>query len=149
MKVSLALALLLSGAATAQSPGTFTATGNMTVSHAFHTATVLRGKVLITGGTLLAIGSNGSTLASAELYDPSTGTFTTTGSMTTARRLHTATLLSDGQVLIAEGNAGLNDSLASAELYDPATATFTATGNLINGRGWDTALTEYWKLPSK
>jgi hypothetical protein len=53
----------------------------------------------------------------------STGTFTATGDMTTARVGHTATLLLDGRVLIVGG-----DKTGTAELYDPATGTFTPTG---------------------
>ena len=65
---------------------------------------------------LMAGGYNGSALASAELYNPATGTFTPTGSLNTARELHTATLLNNGLVLIAGGvNSG--GYLASAELY--------------------------------
>jgi hypothetical protein len=67
--------------------------------------------------------------ASAELYDPKTGTFSPTGSMATARHLYTATLLLDGRVLVAGGSNG-NDAgdLASAELYDPKTGAFSLTG---------------------
>jgi hypothetical protein len=54
------------------------------------------------------------------------GSFTLTGSMTTARKGHTATLQPDGRVLIVGGNSGV----ASAELYDPLTGTFSATGSL-------------------
>jgi hypothetical protein len=126
--------------ATAQSPGTFTATGSMTTARAFHTATLLaNGTVLIAGGRL----SNPSlTLASAELYDSAAGTFKPTGSMTTARWGHTATLLPDGRVLIAggSGRAEGGGAVASAELYDPSTGTFTATKDMIAARGMHTAI---------
>ena len=62
-------------------------------------------------------------LASAELYDPATGTFTDNGSMNSARFFHTATLLNNGLVLMAGGEAAADSLLASAELYGPATLT--------------------------
>jgi hypothetical protein len=117
----------------AQSPGTFTATGNMITERNGHTATLLNtGNVLIAGG---------SANASAELYDPTVGVFTATGNMTTSRLSPTATLLPNGKVLIAGGNAddGTPFGLASAELYDPSTGTFTATANMTAARVWHTA----------
>jgi len=117
--------------ALAQSTGTFVPTGNMTISRAGHTATLLKdGRVLITGGVNASYGYAGSA-GTAELYDPSTGTFAATGNMTTNRALHTATLLSDGRVLISGEYTG--DS--SAELYDPATERFTLTGSTADVRG--------------
>jgi hypothetical protein len=58
-------------------------------------------------------------LASAEVYDPATGKFSLTGSMSTARNGHTATLVADGRVLIAGGGNDTSAYLASAELYQP------------------------------
>ena len=135
------ISLLLSNAA-AQTPGTFTATGSMTGPRYLHTATLLpNGKVLIAGGSVPPGTAPAPT--SAELYDPSTGTFSPTGNMVHARSQHTATLLPDGKVLIA---GGISDSLAgkialvaTAELYDPATGTFTATGDMLLVRSSHTA----------
>ncbi len=64
-------------------------------------------------------------------------TFSATGSLTTARNGHTATLLGNGKVLVTGGdNSG---ALASSELYDPATGTFSATGSLSTARSYHTA----------
>jgi len=89
------------------------------------------GKVLIVGGGNW-VGEH--ILSSAELYDPATEIFTTTGSMATGRTGSTATLLPSGKVLIAGGEGCCYYSMGSAELYDPATGTFSPTGNMETGR---------------
>jgi Galactose oxidase, central domain len=68
----------------------------------------------------------------------STGTWTATGSLATARSDHTATLLPNGEVLVAGGSNNLKD-IDSAELYDPVSGTRTATGSLITARSNHTA----------
>jgi len=105
----------------------------MTTARVGHTATLLPGgKVLVSGG----IDVDGQIkLDSAELYDPTTGSWTATGSLKIARHLHTATLLLGGQILVV-GGSGRD---ASAELYDPATRTWTFTGSMTTARVEHTA----------
>src|SRR5690242_14469406 len=92
---SAAAALLVLPPVAQAAPFTFDNTGSLLTARYAHTATLLsNGKVLVAGG----FGSSGD-LASAELYDPATGTWTATGSLITARDSHTATLLSNGKVL--------------------------------------------------
>lgn len=104
---------------------TFVKTGSMKTPRQNHTATLLSdGRVLIAGGV------KGSTaLVSAEIYDPKTGTFSSTGSMVGPTSIFTisktATLLSDGRVLIVGDNA--------AEIYDPNKGTFRLTSSPSGG----------------
>ena len=113
--------------------GTFSPTGSMASARESDTATLLSdGRVLFAGGVKGGLWDD--LLASAELYDPTTGAFSPTGSMTAARELHTATLLSDGRVLIAGGANW--DYLASAELYDPSTGKFSPTGSMTATRSF-------------
>jgi hypothetical protein len=111
-------------------PSGFRPTGNMSTGRTSHTASLLpSGKVLIAGGSDCFGYNYGSCLlSSAEVYDPGLGTFTATGSMSVSRVAHTATLLTNGKVLVTGGPA------ASAELYDPASGTFAATGSMSVGR---------------
>lgn len=113
-----------------------------------HTATLLNeGKVLITGG------DNGiENLATAELFDPGSGSFTPAGLMQAAREFHTATLLNDGTVLVAggadftsteDGSARtrfLPESTATAELFNPASRTFGPTSDMANARARHAAI---------
>src|SRR5205085_1321848 len=70
--------------------------------------------------------------------DSANGNCTTTGSLNGVRRVHTATLLLNGKVLVAGGDTG-SIYLATAELYDSATGSWSGTGNLITARSGHTA----------
>ena len=99
-----------------------------------------RSAILLLNGTVLFTGDNfffGND-SRAEFYDPATGTFTATGSLSTGRNYHSAALLPDGTVLVA-GGVNSNRPLANAEIYDPATSRFSATGNLTSVRYAQTA----------
>jgi WD40 repeat protein len=129
----------------------FTATGSMTSARVSHSATLLNnGKVLVAGGDVIfyngVANTNIKSLASAEIFDPATGTFTATGSLSVARESHTATLLNDGRVLVAGGSDGTLGNptpaatvYATAELFDPTKGTFTAAGMMTSGRDFFTA----------
>jgi hypothetical protein len=112
--------------------GTFQEDGASRAGAIGGTATLLLdGRVLVTGG--YGAGGDFGSVPSATIYDPTTGTFSLTGSMDTARIYHTATLLRDGRVLIAGGDdwGDHGDSyLSSAQLYDPVTGTFSSTGSM-------------------
>jgi hypothetical protein len=120
--------------------GTFTSTGSLLNARQNHTSNLLgNGKVLVAGGQGGVAG--GLALASAETYDPGTGTFSLVGPMAGPRFFHSATLLPDGKVLVVGGRASQagRDLLATAEVFDPGSNTFTATGSMSEARYWHTA----------
>jgi hypothetical protein len=111
----------------------FTPTGSMAVARSSHTATVLPdGRVLVTGGH---VGRQAQIQihATAELYDPVSGTFRPTGSMTRVRHKHDAAPLPDGRVLIVGGADARDDQGAydAVEVYDPDAGTFSPAGQML------------------
>jgi len=125
--------------------GTWTATGSMAASRGgsasnsasgAHSATRLAdGRVLVVGG----MGQSGSrpVLASAELYDPSSGTWTATGNMAVVRLGHIAALLPDGRVLVAGGFSNYSPAevpVPSAEVYDPSNGFWSAAAHPVEAR---------------
>ncbi|HEY3319857.1 MAG TPA: kelch repeat-containing protein, partial [Planctomycetota bacterium] len=128
-RVALALVLLASSAQAAN----WSDTGSMGTARYSHTSTLLQnGRILVAGGW-----DGSTTFASAELYDPATGTWTATGSLAAARRLHTATLLPSGKVLVVGGRGA--GYLSSAEVYDPAAGNWTTLNPMTIGRAYHTA----------
>jgi N-acetylneuraminic acid mutarotase len=111
---------------------TWVRTGTLNEARYGQAATLLRdGRVLVMGG--MGEQPGGWETASAELYDPATGSWTPTGSMTQARLPGlTATMLLDGRVLVTGWGP-------TADLYDPGTGTWTATGPMVEPRGDHTA----------
>ena len=112
--------------------GTWASTGGMLRARRAFTATALPdGRVLVAGGLIdngdECLGFN--CLDSAEVYNPATGTWTSTGGMATARGFHAASVLTDGKVLVTGG--GLDGSTSvHAEVYNPASGTWTSTGDM-------------------
>lgn len=131
-------ALLASAELFAPAGETYTATGSMAAQHGnAHSQIFLLGSgaVLIAGGFRPGGDSDDST--AAELYDPSLGTWSATGSLGTRRTVGTdivqmpsGTLLSDGRVLISGGSNNAQDPLDTAELYNPGTGLWAATGSM-------------------
>lgn len=121
---------------------TWSLTGSLATARAFTTENILPdGKVLVAGGFDAALGSGlSSVFGSAELYDPTTGTWSAAGNMTYPRMAQTAIsgLLPTGKVLMAGGH-NTATYLDSAEIYDPVTNTWSITGSLAYGRAFHSA----------
>jgi WD40 repeat protein len=112
--------------------GTFVTTvGSMSTARQNHSAALLSdGRVLVAGGV---VDSAGTTTATAEVFDPVSGTFTSTlNNMAESRSDFTARTLPGGTVLVAGGFVRFPSALylSSAAIYDPSTNRFTATGSL-------------------
>ena len=112
----------------------WSSTGSMSSPRYGHTATLLlNGRVLVVGG----INASGFPVATAEVYNPASGTWSSTGPMTSPRGAHTATLLPNGKVLVAGGASP--DFLVTTELYDPALGTWSRSGSMAASRHSHTA----------
>lgn len=111
-------------------------------SRSRHTATLLGdGRVLVVGGFSVKIGERGLVVGQpgdAEVYDPRTNRWSPTPPMARYRREHTATLLSDGRVLVA----GSQDDLTfnSAEIYDPNSNRWLEAAPMTSGRALHSAV---------
>jgi len=117
--------------------GRFSRTGSLRTTQSVDTATVLQdGSVLVTGSFFDTRVPD--YFASAELYDPASGTFAPAGSISAVRHDATATLLPNGQVLVAGGSDSSGFPLGSVELYDPTGNTFRPVV-MVTPRGGQTA----------
>ncbi len=118
--------------------GTWVAAGRLNLPRTQGTLTLLRdGRVLAAGGGVEGAPGWNST-ASAEVFDPSRGVWSVTAPMSVARARHTATLLPDGEVLVAGGattyHGETGSVTATAELYDPATGKWRAAAPMSKPR---------------
>lgn len=133
----LGLTFLMAEIVPARADGSFIATGSLSQPRRLHTATLLPdGRVLVCGGiynaptTTISLDPSSQAIASAEIYDPGTGTWSLTAPLQTGRWLPTATLLQNGTVLVTGGYHQTLGYLASSEIYDPATGSWTRVGDM-------------------
>jgi len=124
------------------SKGKWTVTGSMASSRLGHSAALLPNGLVLVAGGIGNITDTGvvTVTATAELYNPSTGQWTATGSLNTARYGAGTALLQDGEVLVAGGVNPMDGTLASAELYDPTKGTWKNTGSMNDPRSTHAAL---------
>jgi hypothetical protein len=122
---------------------TWTLTGSMTTPRFLHSASLLpNGEVLVAGGWSTCCTSSQYPLSSSELWNPTTGTWTAIGNMANPHADQTATVFSNGNVLIAGGQNYAQGSLqevgesAATELYEYATGTWNSVGNMTVARDY-------------
>jgi hypothetical protein len=116
---------------------TWTPTGSMNVARRSHTATLLPdGTVFIVGGGDRVSTGAQIAIASCEMYDPTTSTFTIVGDMIDPRTAALVEFLDDGTVFIGGGSTFLSTRYPTdkAEIYDPADNSFTAIGPMVSSR---------------
>jgi hypothetical protein len=129
--------------------GTWSPTSDLNTARSLHTATLLpNGSVLVAGGfgppnqipagcattpsstcTIFDTPTN-----AAELFDPATGQWSNTGSLNAAHAIHTASVLLDGNVLVAGGYGSSSGAIQGAELYDSSRAVWNQTSDLNTAR---------------
>lgn len=120
--------------------GAWTPTGNLKKARAYYTATLLpNGTVLVAGGC--ANNNCSAATNTAEIYNPTTGTWRAAGKMSSIRYFFGATLLQNGNVLVEGGcNQGNCTTVtATGELYNTLTHQWTPTGSMHIARDYHTA----------
>lgn len=123
------------------STGSWTVTGAMLRGRAEFVAALLpNGTVLVAGGcTAYSVNGCLAVTTAAEVYNPATGKFASTGAMRAARMAMTATVLTNGTALIAGGQTAASDALGSSELYNYKSGSFSLTGKLLTPRSGHSA----------
>lgn len=117
--------------------GLFASSGSMLYGREYHTATILKdGSILVVGGYFYD-GITSFEYGNAEIYNPITGKWSFAGQLNFPRQGHTATLLSDGRVLVAGGNQAAD--ITTAEIYDPKTNAWSLAGEMSDGRWYASA----------
>lgn len=129
------------------SSGSWTVTGSLNQARAWGDSYDSSGTIRLNSGQVLAVGGVGgsgcgSFLSSAELYDPTAGTWTFTGSLATTLDQHRLVLLSDGRALATGGLANTNNCttyLNTAQIYDPGSGAWTSAASLNQARAQQAA----------